>query len=37
MGKPFKLVMATVCQGTRGVKDEEYLFWDNQTFMKRLG
>jgi hypothetical protein len=36
-GKPFKLVMATVSHWTGGVMDEEYLFWDNQTFMKQIG
>lgn len=35
--KPFKLVMNTVGHWKNGVMDEEYLFWDNQTFMKQLG
>lgn len=36
-GKPFKLVMCTVGHWENGVMDEEYLFWDNQTFMKQIG
>jgi hypothetical protein len=36
-GKPFKLVMCTVGRWKDGVMDEEYLFWDNQTFMKQIG
>lgn len=36
-GKPFKLVMCTVGHWKGGVMDEEYLFWDNQTFMKQIG
>lgn len=36
-GKAFKLVMNTVGHWNNGVMDEEYLFWDNQTFMKQLG
>jgi SnoaL-like polyketide cyclase len=36
-GKPFKLVMATVGHWKGGVMDEEYLFWDNQAFMKQIG
>lgn len=37
-GKPFKLTMATVGHWTKaGVMDEEYLFWDNQDFMKQIG
>lgn len=36
-GKPFKLVMCTVGHWKNGVMDEEYLFWDNQTFMKQIG
>jgi len=36
-GKPFKLVMCTVGHWKDGVMDEEYLFWDNQTFMKQIG
>lgn len=36
-GKAFKLVMCTVSHWKDGVMDEEYLFWDNQTFMKQIG
>ena len=36
-GKPFKLVMCTVGHWKNGVMTEEYLFWDNQTFMKQIG
>ena len=35
--KPFKLWMATVGHWKDGVMDEEYLFWDNQTYMKAIG
>ena len=36
-GKSFKLVMDTVGHWKNGVMDEEYLFWDNQAFMKQIG
>jgi hypothetical protein len=36
-GKPFKLEMATIGHWKGGVMDEEYLFWDNLTFMKQIG
>ena len=36
-GKSFKLWMATVGHWKDGVMDEEYLFWDNATYMKQLG
>jgi hypothetical protein len=36
-GKPFKLVMCTVGNWKDGVMVEEYLFWDNQEFMKQIG
>lgn len=36
-GKPFKLIMSTVGLWKNGVMTEEYLFWDNQTFMKQIG
>lgn len=36
-GKAFKIRMATVGHWINGVMDEEYLFWDNQTFMKQIG
>jgi hypothetical protein len=36
-GKAFKLQMSTVGHWKNGVMDEEYLFWDNQSFMKQIG
>jgi hypothetical protein len=36
-GKAFKLPMCTVGRWENGVMAEEYLFWDNQTFMKQIG
>lgn len=37
-GKSFKLPMCTVGRWNReGVMVEEYLFWDNATYMKQLG
>lgn len=37
-GKTFKLPMATMAHWTKeGPFDEEYLFWDNQTYMNQLG
>lgn len=37
-GKAFKLNMATFSHWTAaGPMDEEYLFWDNQEFMKEIG
>ena len=37
-GKSFKLPMCTVGHWNKdGVMDEEYLFWDNLTYMKQLG
>ena len=36
-GKAFKLQMCTVGHWKGGVMDEEYLFWDNLTFMKQIG
>ena len=35
--KAFKLPMCTVGHWKDGVMDEEYLFWDNQTYMKQIG
>ena len=35
--KPFKINMCTVGHWTKGVMDEEYLFWDNLTFMQQIG
>jgi len=36
-GKPFSLPMVTIGVWDNGVMTEEYLFWDNQTFMKQVG
>lgn len=37
-GKPYKIRMATFCHwNSQGVMDEEYLFWDNQEFMRQIG
>jgi hypothetical protein len=37
-GKKFKLAMVTVGHwGQDGKMSEEYLFWDNQAFMKQIG
>jgi SnoaL-like polyketide cyclase len=36
-GKSFKLVMNTVGRWKNGVMVEEYLFWDNLTYMKQIG
>ncbi|MEY2893228.1 MAG: hypothetical protein RJA98_3136 [Pseudomonadota bacterium] len=36
-GKAFKLTMATVGHWQGGSMSEEFLFWDNATFMKQLG
>lgn len=37
-GKSFKLPMCTVGRwNDRGVMAEEYLFWDNATYLKQLG
>ena len=37
-GKSFKLAMATMAHWTKdGTFDEEYLFWDNQTYMNQIG
>jgi len=36
-GKPFKINMCTVGHWTNGVMDEEYLFWDNLTYLKQIG
>lgn len=37
-GKKFKLSMATIGHwGADGRMTEEYLFWDNQSFMKQIG
>lgn len=36
-GKSFRLPMATVSHWKNGVMDEEYLFWDNQTYLTQIG
>ena len=36
-GKTFRIRMATIGHWKDGVMDEEYLFWDNQAFMKQIG
>ena len=36
-GKPFKLAMTTIGHWANGVMDEEWLFWDNQAFMRQIG
>lgn len=36
-GKPFKLMMATIGRWENGVMAEEWLFWDNQSFMTQIG
>lgn len=36
-GKAFRLTMATVGHWKGETMDEEYLFWDNATFMKQVG
>ncbi len=37
-GKAYKIRMATIGHwNSRGVMDSEYLFWDNQEFMKEIG
>jgi hypothetical protein len=36
-GKAFKLPMCTVGRWKNGVMVEEFLFWDNQTYMKQIG
>ena len=35
--KAYKIQMATIGHWKDGVMDEEYLFWDNQEFMKQIG
>lgn len=36
-GKAFKIAMCTVGHWNNGVMNEEYLFWDNLTYLKQLG
>ena len=35
--KAFKITMCTVGHWKGGVMDEEYLFWDNLTYLKQIG
>ena len=35
--KSFKITMCTVGHWKGGVMDEEYLFWDNLTYLKQIG
>ena len=36
-GKSFKLPMCTIGHWVNGVMNEEFLYWDNQTYMNQLG
>lgn len=36
-GKSFRLDMATIGRWENGVMVEEWLYWDNQTFMQQIG
>ncbi len=36
-GKPFKLSMVTIGRWEDGTMAEEWLYWDNQTFMREIG
>lgn len=36
-GKSFSIPMCTIGIWENGIMSEEYLFWDNQTYMKQLG
>ena len=36
-GKAFKMPMCTIGHWKDGMMIEEYLFWDNQTYMKQIG
>jgi hypothetical protein len=36
-GKAFRLEMVTIGHWKDGVMDEEWLFWDNASFMKQIG
>jgi predicted ester cyclase len=36
-GKSFRLEMATIGRWENGVMVEEWLYWDNQTFMQQIG
>jgi predicted ester cyclase len=36
-GKAFKLTMVTIGHWRNGLMIEEWLMWDNQSFMKQIG
>ncbi len=36
-GKSFKLPMVTIGHWKDGIMDEEWLFWDNASYMKQIG
>ena len=36
-GKSFKITMCTIGHWKGETMDKEYLFWDNQTYMKQIG
>ena len=36
-GKSFRLPMATIAHWTGNVMDHEWLFWDNQAYMRQIG
>ncbi len=36
-GKPFRFLMATIGRWENGTMAEEWLFWDNKTFMRQVG
>jgi len=36
-GKPFRVTFSAVDHWTNGLIDEEYLFWDNLSFMRQVG
>lgn len=36
-GKSFRIMMATIGRWKNGVMAEEWLFLDNQTFMRQIG
>lgn len=36
-GRAFKLSMVTIGRWQNGVMAEEWLFWDNQAFMRQIG
>jgi len=35
--KSFKIPVATIGHWRDGKMDKEYMFWDNQSFMKQIG